>query len=81
MPLLPCALSMPPLIEGEPPHCQGDAVVHENHKKPRENGDDAQTNGCQVGISKAGGSVSIRHLQKPALGTVDSAQAAADIKS
>jgi hypothetical protein len=62
MPLLALALCVPPLIEGQGSHCQGDAVVHEHHKQTGEDGDDAQANCCQVGVGKAGAGVPICHL-------------------
>lgn len=62
MPLLALALCVPPLIEGQGSHCQGDAVVHEDHKQTREDGDDAQADCCQVGVGKAGAGVPICYL-------------------
>ncbi len=62
MPLLALALCVPPLIEGQGSHCQGDAVVHEHHKQTREDGDDAQADCCQVGVGKAGAGIPVCHL-------------------
>ena len=62
MPLLALALRVPPLIEGQTSHCQGDAVVHEHHKQTREDGNDAQANCCQVGVGKAGAGIPVCHL-------------------
>ena len=66
MPLLALAVGVPPLIEGEGPHCQGDAEVHEHHKQAGEDRDDAQPDGRQVGVGKADASVPVCHLHSPA---------------
>lgn len=65
MPLLALAVGVPPLIERQGPHRQRDAVVHEHHKQAREDGDDAQPDGSQVGVGKADASIAICHLHSP----------------